>query len=90
MPCEIHQNPSHIKSPMSRLPTCSGAISNPGYPPHKSPLDLHRFEGSTMKLKLLIKGTNRLIYQMVYRLYGLNEDEVRVVEEKSYNEGKSI
>ena len=44
-----------------------------------------------MKLKLLINGANRLIYQMVYRLYGLNEDEVRVVEEKSYNnEGKGI
>ena len=41
------------------------------------------FEGSILKLKPLmdrIERTDRLIDQVVYKLYGLSEEEVRVVE----------
>jgi len=51
------------------------------------------FERSMRKLKPLIEMigiTDELIDQVVYRLYGLSEEDVRVVEEKSYNEGKGI
>ena len=41
------------------------------------------FEGSTAKLKPLlarIEVTDRLIDRIVYRLYGLTEEEIKVVE----------
>jgi type II restriction/modification system DNA methylase subunit YeeA len=41
------------------------------------------FEDSMAKLKSLlarIEGTDRLIDQIVYRLYGLTEEEIAVVE----------
>jgi hypothetical protein len=50
-------------------------------------LDLHKrlaaakSDGDTTRLERAVKATDRKIDALVYELYGLTEEEIRVVEE---------